>query len=114
MYPAATGATNGMAVASLILSLIGFATCITAPIGAILGHVARKQIRERGESGDGLALGGIIVGWILTAISIGVIVLFVVAAILASEEANSTYSLQYLCCSARSLVSLGTVAPLAG
>jgi hypothetical protein len=58
--------TNGLAIASLVCSIAGFATCVSAPVGAVLGHVARRQIRERGEEGDGLALAGIIVGWILT------------------------------------------------
>ena len=58
--------TNGMAIASLVCSLAGILTCgVTAIIGAILGHVARRQIRERGEGGDGLALAGIITGWII-------------------------------------------------
>ena len=60
--------TNGLAVASLVCSVAGVATCVTAPVGAVLGHVARRQIRERGEAGDGLALAGIIVGWVLTGV----------------------------------------------
>ena len=31
-----------------------------------MGHIARKQIRERNEQGDGFALAGIIVGWVIT------------------------------------------------
>ena len=49
-----------------VLALIGFASCITAPVGAILGHVAQKQIRLSGEGGAGMAKAAIIVGWILT------------------------------------------------
>jgi hypothetical protein len=65
--PPPTGpTTNTMAIISLVLSLAGILTGITAPVGAILGHVARKQIRERGEQGEGLAMAGIIVGWIVT------------------------------------------------
>jgi hypothetical protein len=52
-----------MAIAALVCAVIGL-----GPIGAILGHVARKQIRETGEQGDGMALAGIIVGWITTGI----------------------------------------------
>ena len=59
-----------MAVVSLILSLAGLVTLITAPVGAVLGHMARKQIRETGEEGDGLALAGIIVGWIITGLCV--------------------------------------------
>ena len=67
--------TNGLAIASLVCSVAGVATCVSAPVGAILGHVARKQIRERGEAGDGMALAGIIVGWILTGLLVGVLMI---------------------------------------
>jgi hypothetical protein len=53
--------TNGLAIASMIVSLVGF-----GPVGAIMGHIARRQIRERNEQGDGFALAGIIVGWVIT------------------------------------------------
>ncbi|MGE5827541.1 MAG: DUF4190 domain-containing protein [Micromonosporaceae bacterium] len=55
--------TNSLAIASMIVAILGF-----GPIGAIMGHVARRQIKERGEQGDGFALAGIIVGWITTGI----------------------------------------------
>lgn len=58
--------TNGMAIASLVVSIAGLVVCCGAPsiIGAILGHVAKGQIKRNNEQGDGLALAGIIVGWI--------------------------------------------------
>lgn len=84
--------TNGMAIASLVCSLAGIATCISAPVGAILGHIARRQIRERGEGGDGLALAGIIVGWILTGLMVLLIVFYVVVIIIAvNSSSGSTY-----------------------
>lgn len=61
--PPANPPTNGLAIASMIVSLVGF-----GPVGAIMGHIARKQIRESGEQGDGFALAGIIVGWVVTGI----------------------------------------------
>ncbi|WP_434742764.1 DUF4190 domain-containing protein [Micromonospora sp. SH-82] len=81
-YPPAPR-TNSLAIASLILSLVGIASCITAPIGAILGHIAQKQIRETGEGGEGFAKAGIIVGWIITAFMVLVILLYVVLIIFA-------------------------------
>ena len=39
-----------------------------APVGLILGVIARRQIRQTGEDGDGLALAGIIVGGVVTAL----------------------------------------------
>jgi tetratricopeptide (TPR) repeat protein len=62
--------TNTLAVASLVCALAGLLFCVVAPIGAIIGHVARAQIRDRGEQGDGLALAGIIIGWVWTAVAI--------------------------------------------
>jgi hypothetical protein len=72
-YPAPTP-TNGLAIASLVLSLLAFVFGITAIGGVICGHIARRQIRERGEGGDGLALAGLIIGYIF----IGLFVLFIV------------------------------------
>lgn len=66
--------TNGLAIASLVISIAGLPLCCggLSIVGAILGHVARKQIRERGENGAGLALAGVIVGWI----AFGIFVVF--------------------------------------
>jgi hypothetical protein len=58
--------TNGLAIASLVCSLAGMVTCISAPVGIVLGHVAKRQIRETGEQGEGLANAGLWVGYILT------------------------------------------------
>ena len=62
--------TNGMALAAMICSLAGIVTCISFPIGAILGHIALKQVRETGEQGEGYAKTGIIVGWIGTGLAV--------------------------------------------
>lgn len=69
--PLAAGPTNQLAVAALVCSLSGLMLWITAPIGAVLGHVARQQIRVRDEAGDGMALAGIVVGWLMTGLMVG-------------------------------------------
>ncbi|MGW3892623.1 DUF4190 domain-containing protein [Micromonospora chokoriensis] len=85
--------TNGLAIASLVLALVGVTTCgITAPIGAILGHVAQKQIRVSGEGGEGMAKAGIIVGWIITALMVLGIAFYVAAIIFAVTTGNSSGS----------------------
>jgi hypothetical protein len=81
-YPTAPK-TNGLAIAALVLSLVGIASCITAPIGAIMGHVAQKQIRQTGEAGEGMAKAAIIVGWIFTALLVLAIIFYVVMIVLA-------------------------------
>jgi|GEM_PF-5125879 len=72
--------TNGLATASLVLSLCGLAVGITAPIGLILGIVARSQIKNEPQrySGEGLALGGIIAGAIITALYVLMIVAYII------------------------------------
>jgi hypothetical protein len=87
--------TNGLAIASLVCSLAGLFTCISAPVGAVLGHIAKKQIRERGEGGEGLAQAGIIIGWILTGLGIVGCGLWVVLVVWAAnnQDTNSLGSL---------------------
>ncbi|WP_324276291.1 DUF4190 domain-containing protein [Blastococcus brunescens] len=62
-----------MAILALVMAFV------FAPAGLILGIVARKQIRQTGEDGDGLALAGIIVGGIVTAIFVLIILLWIIA-----------------------------------
>jgi hypothetical protein len=69
-YPYAAPKTNGLAIAALVVSLVSLVMC--PPVGlaaAIMGHIARKQVAERREEGAGMALAGIIVGWIGVALS---------------------------------------------
>lgn len=75
--------TNGMAIAGLVVAIHGFGLPGLGLVGAILGHVARAQIRTSGEDGDGLAIGAIAVGWISTALYLALFAVFV-AAILVS------------------------------
>ncbi len=91
-YPPApvVAPTNSLAITALVLSLCGIATGITAPIGAVLGHVARRQIRQRGEQGDGMALAGIIIGWVLTACWLAVIAIPIIALIVALNASGTT------------------------
>ncbi len=67
--------TNGLAIASLACGVAQFAFGPVATIPAIvLGHVARHQIKRTGEQGAGLALAGLILGWVVVALGIIVIV----------------------------------------
>jgi hypothetical protein len=88
---AAAPATNGLAIASLVLSLLGLFFYITAIGGVICGHIARRQIREGTESGDGLALAGLIVGYIVLGVGLLFFVFFIVIIIgaAASSGVNS-------------------------
>jgi hypothetical protein len=83
--PAPHRSTNGLAIAALVTSAALLVSCTPLSfIGAILGHMARKQIRERGEDGDGLAKAGIILGWI------GPVLLIAAVAALIALAASTT------------------------
>lgn len=91
--------TNGLAIASLVVSLAGLPMVfcygvggLLGLVGAILGHVAQRQVRERGEGGRGLALAGVIIGWVTLALGIvigGLLIWFVVRT--ANHMSTTTY-----------------------
>lgn len=65
-YPPAVSVppTNGVAIASLVCGFIPFIGAIPA---IILGHLARGQIRQSGERGDGMAVAGLVLGYLAIA-----------------------------------------------
>jgi fumarate reductase subunit D len=72
--PQATG-TNGMAIASLVCSLLGW-LCIIGPIlGIIFGFLALGQIKQSGQGGRGMAIAGIIIGAVVIVILIVLVTL---------------------------------------
>lgn len=66
--------TSGMAIASLLLGVAGltFVPLFASILAILFGYMARKEIRQRpGElAGDGLALAGIVMGWIAVGLSV--------------------------------------------
>lgn len=80
-FPAAPP-TNTLAVVSLVSSLATFVLGITAIVGVITGHMALGQIRRTGEGGRGMALAGLIIGYVFVGLTVLAIVLFVVAMVL--------------------------------
>ncbi|MDQ3456667.1 MAG: DUF4190 domain-containing protein [Actinomycetota bacterium] len=64
--------TNTMAILALIFAFV------FAPLGVVFGFIARGQIARTHEEGNGLALAGIIVGLVFTAI----LVLYIIFAII--------------------------------
>jgi hypothetical protein len=67
--------TNGLAVGSLVCSLIGMIMPLMLVPGLVMGHVARDQIRAREQRGDGFAVAGLIFGYLGLAIWVLIIAL---------------------------------------
>lgn len=57
--------TNSNATAALVCGVVGLMTFgVTSPFAVVLGHVAKHQIRARGEQGEGMATAGLVLGYI--------------------------------------------------
>jgi Domain of unknown function (DUF4190) len=63
--------TNGMAIGSLVSSIVGFLCCqIGAVVGIILGIVALNQIKQTNQDGRGVAIAGIVIGGLGIAVTV--------------------------------------------
>lgn len=86
--------TNGLAIASLVLGIVGIVgSCLTGIIAVvfgvlaiIFGAIAMKQIKDRGQAGRGLALTGLILGIVVAAW--GVIAIIVLGGIMLTQVPN--------------------------
>lgn len=74
-YQPASATTNGLAIGALILSLF----LISLP-AVILGHISRGQIRRSGQRGDGIAIAGLVFGYLGMALWILIVVVGMVSA----------------------------------
>jgi hypothetical protein len=73
-YPQAA-MTNGMAIAAMVLGIL-WLYWVGSILALIFGYVARDQIKRTGQSGDGMAIAGIVLGWV----GVGFLVLGVLVA----------------------------------
>lgn len=81
--------TSSLAVVSLIFGILAyvFLPGLGALVAVVCGHAARSEIRRAPPGtieGDGMALAGLILGWIqiaLTIIAIGLFLLFLAGVI---------------------------------
>jgi hypothetical protein len=64
--------TNGLAVGALVCGIIPFFGGIPA---VILGHMARGQIRKSGDRGDGMAVAGLVLGYLWVSLWVLIILL---------------------------------------
>ncbi|GAA2259271.1 DUF4190 domain-containing protein [Actinomadura sp. NPDC048955] len=86
--------TNGMATASLVCGLIGFFACgVTSILAVIFGHVSLGQIKRTGEGGHGMAVTGLILGYLISAGWLLILLFYIlgIAMFAASSGSTSTY-----------------------
>lgn len=82
-----TGETNGLAIASLATSIIGL-----APVAIICGHLGLGQIKRSSgrQAGRGLAIAGLVIGYLEVAIAVLVILLMVFVVRAVDDATNRT------------------------
>ena len=73
--------TSSLAIASLVSGILGWTLLpvLGTLVAIVTGHMARAEIRRSGGAleGDGLAIGGLILGWLSALLwVIGIVVLF--------------------------------------
>jgi hypothetical protein len=88
-YPAPmtnSGQTNVMAILSLVFAFVFW------PLAIVFGHIGKKQIKERGEEGDGLATAGLVLGYIFGGIALLVCAFWIVAVVLAVNSGHTATS----------------------
>ena len=80
--------TNAMAITSMVLGLLGI--FLLGPLGSIpaiiCGHMARRQIQDSNgqQQGDGMALAGLITGYMITALYAALVLLVIIVIMMAS------------------------------
>jgi len=75
--------TNSLARASLVLGVAEFFTMgLTAIPAIICGHMAKREMRQTGQRGDGLATSGLVLGYMAVIFWGVLIALSIVAAMI--------------------------------
>jgi hypothetical protein len=83
--------TNGLGIASLVCGILGIlGMCgygvggfIPAVLAIVFGHIARGQIRRGNGGGDGMAVAGLIMGYISAGVALVVILILIFVFIIA-------------------------------
>jgi VIT1/CCC1 family predicted Fe2+/Mn2+ transporter len=84
--PSSGARTNTLAIVSLVTSIIGLGI-----VGIITGHISLNQIKKTHEQGHGLALAGLIIGYISVAAMLIFGVIFLITAVVVGSAGYTTY-----------------------
>lgn len=64
--------TNTLAIAALVCAFV------FAPLGIVFGHLSLSQIKKSGEEGRGLAIAGLVIGYLVTVLTALIVVVSVI------------------------------------
>jgi len=74
-YNTSVQRTNGLAIAALVTGIIG-----ASVLAIIFGHISMNQIKNRNEGGKGMAIAGLVLGYVFLGIQIIWIFVLIAAA----------------------------------
>jgi hypothetical protein len=83
---------SGLAIASMVLGIV-WVWWIGSILALVFGYVARRQIKRTGQKGNGMAIAGIVLGWVGVATLVAGIIVFVVGGF----SSNSTTQALHAC-----------------
>lgn len=93
MYAPATGyaavgvaTTSGFAIASLVLGILGGAI-----LAIIFGFIALSQIKKSGAKGRGMAIAGVVLGFVWSALIVVLIIAAVIGSSYSRYSGNGSY-----------------------
>lgn len=75
--------TNTYAIVSLVSAFV------ISPLAVIFGHLSLKQIASTGEQGRGMAIAGLVLGYLGILVAIAYVVFFVVVLGMAANEMDT-------------------------
>ena len=93
--PVTIAKTNVLAIVALVAGIAGLTVVpfLASIVAVVTGHMARKEVRRTGEQGDGLALAGLITGYI--GIGLGLLVAMLLIAFFGVVIASGINSYGY-------------------
>ncbi len=89
--PTAVG-YSGLAIASMVLGIV-WVYWVGSILALVFGYVARSHIKRSGQRGNGMAIAGIVLGWV----SIATLVLVIILAFAGVFTTNSSASALSAC-----------------
>jgi peptidyl-prolyl cis-trans isomerase B (cyclophilin B) len=84
-YPAGPRPTNTFAIISLVCAFL------FAPLGILFGHLSLSQIKKTGEEGRGLAIAGLVIGYLVTTATVLMIIVMAVLVMAVARDMDTYY-----------------------
>lgn len=77
-----------MAIAALVSAFV------VAPLGIVFGHIALSQLKRNDEDGRGLAIAGLVIGYVFTALFLLMVLIWIVMMVWVVNEMDNLPSVQ--------------------